>query len=137
MRRLAPLILAAAVLGIAALPAAPASAACSQWDASYVRLKQNNGFIVGMPAQQRNGWFNGRVTLMQYGSDWARQLDGGQVVGWLRGRNLRVTIYWDNGGTGQYFGVMGADNRLRGNSQDVYHGNWTNWTAMGLSRCRG
>jgi hypothetical protein len=131
----------AAATGVALLAAAgshtaSAQAACSQWDVSWLQLKQSNGYIVGLPTQN-GAYLNGRVNLSQYSYNWVRPFSGGYASGWTYRSRLTLTIYWDFGGAGDYDGTIYSDRSIHGYTYDRYNHNSsaTFWSTT-KARCK-
>jgi hypothetical protein len=123
MRKLLSIVAATGVALLAAAAGshpASAQAACSQWDVSWLQLKQTNGYIVGLPSQN-GAYLNGRANLSQYGYNWVRPFSGGYATGWTYGSRLTLTIYWDFGGAGNYDAWIYSDGSVHGYTTDRYN----------------
>ena len=136
MRKL--LILFAAAVALAAVGSqASAASACTQWDTTWVQLRQNNGYIVGLPSQPAGATVTGRTTLSQFGWNWQRQIGGGYVSGWTYQNRFTATIWWDSGGAGDYDGYIDASGLITGTTTDRYHPtSHASFTSIGRARCR-
>jgi opacity protein-like surface antigen len=133
MRKL--LILLVAVGALASQ--ASAASACTQWDTTWVQLRQSNGYIVGLPTQPAGATVNGRTTLQQYGWNWQRYVGGGYVSGWTYQNRFTATIWWDSGGAGNYDGRIDATGHISGSTTDRYHPSSTaSFSSIGNARCR-
>jgi hypothetical protein len=117
MRRIVMALVAAAAVAGSAGQAASAQAACTQWDLSYLQLKQTNGYIVGL-GSQNGSTFKGRVSLSAFGPGWVRPFSGGYALGWTYQSRFTMTIYWDNGSAGDYDGTVYPNGWVLGSSYD-------------------
>ena len=139
MRKLLSIVAATGVAFLAAAAGshpASAQAACSQWDVSWLQLKQSNGYIVGLPTQN-GAYLNGRVNLSRYGYNWVRPFSGGYASGWTYGSRLTLTIYWDFGGAGDYDGTIYSDGSIHGYTYDRYnHSSSATFWSTTKARCK-
>jgi hypothetical protein len=126
---------AVAVL-VAGSQTASAQAACSQWDLSWLQLKQSNGYIVGLPFQNAS-YLSGRANLSAYGPGWGRPFSGGYAQGWTYGNRFTMTIYWDSGGAGNYDGYIYSTGWVHGYTTDRYNSSSSaEFWSITNARCR-
>lgn len=125
-----------AVLVVAGLASQAASAqACTQWDLSYIQLKQSNGYIVGLGAQSGTQ-FNGRVSLSRYGNGWVQPFSGGFMQGWTYQSRFTATIYWDFGASGSYEGTIDYWGHVHGTTYDRRNtASWASFDSTRNARC--
>ena len=127
-----------AIAAAAALAGALASAAsaCTQWDTTWVQLRQSNGYIVGLPSQS-GSTLSGRTSLSAFGWNWQRYVGGGYISGWTYQNRFTATIWWDNNTAGNYDGWIDGSGRISGYTTDRYHPSSTaGFTSTGSARCR-
>jgi hypothetical protein len=121
-------IAAAAIsaVGVLALPAPaqaapmiPLAPACNQYgfNGSF-GLAQTNNYQM---------WFNstgttaqGRALSLPVNGNQASR-DSGDITGGVEGRNLNLSVRWDNGSNGIYSGTVGDDGIARGTGYDQTH----------------
>src|SRR3954449_3734795 len=129
------LLVFAAIAALSAAQAATASG-CTQWDTSWMQLRQGNGYIVGLPSQS-GATLNGRTNLSAFGWDWQRYVGGGYISGWTYQSRFTATIWWDNGTAGNYDGWIDAWGHITGWTTDRYHpSSSASFASTGNARCR-
>ena len=130
------LITLAAVAGLMATQASAASA-CTQWDVSWMQLRQSNGYIVGLPTQSSGTSIAGRTNLSAFGWNWQRYVGGGYISGWTYQNRFTATIWWDSGSAGDYEGRIDAYGRITGTTHDrANYNSSASFTSTGSARCR-
>jgi hypothetical protein len=129
------LIVLAAFVCLAAAQASAASA-CTQWDTTWVQLRQSNGFIVGLPSQPAGATVAGRTALSQFGSNWQRYIGGGYISGWTYQNRFTATVWWDNHSAGDYDGWIDSTGQITGTTTDRYNsGSHASFASVGRARC--
>jgi hypothetical protein len=133
MRKTLTALITTATLGMTAL-AANASA-CTQWDTTWMQLRQSNGYIVGLPSQS-GSTVSGRTNLSAFGSNWQRYIGGGYISGWTYQNRFTATIWWDNHSAGNYDGTIDGNGHISGYTSDRYNSSSTaSFTSIGNARC--
>jgi hypothetical protein len=121
---------AIAATGVVAGPAPESAAACSyEYPGSFV-LNQSNGFRVEILGGVAGPTFTGRASSFN-----SRQQRTAEGTAWGNtwNNNVHISIDWDNGSHGSYFGVIRPDRTVSGSTEGA--GSSAAWESVTALNC--